>query len=39
VAQEIDVSDVDTWFESSGKVVGIDQKNAIVVFRANTMGQ
>jgi len=37
-AREIDVSGVDSWYRGDRKVVGIDQKNSIVVYRLNSFG-
>lgn len=37
-AQEIDVSGIDIWYESNGKVVGVDEDNSIVAYRASTFG-
>jgi len=39
VAQEIDVSGIDSWFRDGGNVVGIDQRNSIVAYRLNTFGE
>ena len=33
IADEIDVSGIDSWYRTSGKVVGIDQENSIVAYR------
>lgn len=33
VAQEIDVSEIDSWFKDRGKLVGVDEKNSIVAYR------
>jgi len=33
IADEIDVSGIDSWYRASGKVVGIDQENSIVAYR------
>jgi len=38
VKQNVDVSGVNTWYRSGGKVVGIDKENAVVVYRLNTFG-
>ena len=38
VNKQIDVSGVNTWFRSGGKVVVVDKENAVVVYRLNTFG-
>lgn len=38
VASEIDVSGIKQWYQGGGKVVGLDRKNSLVVYRVNTMG-
>lgn len=38
LAPEIDVSGVDIWYRTSGKVIGVDQKNSIIAYRLSTLG-
>jgi len=33
MADEIDVSGINTWYRSGGKVVGVDRENSIVAYR------
>jgi hypothetical protein len=35
LASELDIRGVDTWYEASGKVVGVDRERAIVIYRAS----
>ena len=38
IATDIDVSNLNEWYEDGGRSIGIDRENSVVVYRISTMG-